>query len=69
MRIYAVLIMLAGLLGGCASGPYYYGGAGYRVHNIGGLPVSGSVNVTATSTGVMVSPRVYVTPYYKGWKK
>ena len=35
-------------LGGCASGPYYYGGTSYRMHNIGGLPVSGSLGVHVT---------------------
>ena len=35
----AILPLLLAALGGCASGPYYYGGTSYRMHNIGGLPI------------------------------
>lgn len=63
-----LLIAFSCLLGGCASGPYYYGSTGYRLNNIGNLPVSGSIGVAATSAGVTIRPNIYISPYYRGWE-
>ncbi|GMV70114.1 MAG: hypothetical protein AMXMBFR76_25530 [Pseudomonadota bacterium] len=65
----AILPLLLAALGGCASGPYYYGGTSYRMHNIGGLPVSGSLGVHVTPGGLMVSPNIVVSPSFVDWKK
>jgi len=66
-----VLPLLLVLLGGCATngGPHYYGGTTYRMHNIGGLPVSGSMGVSVTPKGVMFNPNIVIRPTYKDWKK
>ncbi|MDD5375074.1 hypothetical protein [Acidithiobacillus sp.] len=66
-----ILPLLLAVLCGCATngGPYYYGGTGYRVHNIGGLPVSGSMSVNATPKGVMFNPNIVIRPTYRDWKK
>ena len=66
-----ILPLLLAVLCGCATngGPYYYGGTGYRVHNIGGLPVSGSMSVNVTPRGLMVSPNIVVRPTFVDWKK
>lgn len=66
-----ILPLLLAVLCGCATngGPYYYGGTGYRVHNIGGLPVSGSVGVNVTPNGLMLSPNVVIRPSFYDWKK
>lgn len=63
---FAALVVV---LTGCANGPYYYGGTGYRMHNIGGLPVSASFGVNATRTGLMFSPNIVVSPSFLDWKK
>lgn len=54
LRMFALSLMLV-VLSGCASsgGPYYYGGTGYRMHNIGGLPVSGSLGVNVDRKSVV----------------
>ncbi|MCF3643335.1 hypothetical protein LXM94_25615 [Rhizobium sp. TRM95111] len=64
---------VAAALTGCATGPYYSapyysGSVGYRAHNIGGMPVSGSVGVSASRSGVMVSPNIVISPSYYDWK-
>lgn len=64
-----IVAALALACSGCASGPYYYGGTGYRAHNIAGLPVSGSVSVNASQSGLMINPQLWVNPYYVGWKR
>ena len=66
-----ILPLLLAVLCGCATngGPYYYGGTGYRVHNIGGLPVSGSMSVNVTPKGVMFNPNIVIRPAYRDWKK
>lgn len=66
-----ILPLLLAVLCGCATngGPYYYGGTGYRVHNIGGLPVSGSMSVNVTPKGVMFNPNIVIRPTYHDWKK
>lgn len=66
-----ILPLLLAVLCGCATngGPYYYGGTGYRVHNIGGLPVSGSMSVNITPKGVMFNPNIVIRPTYRDWKK
>ncbi|MDO8293731.1 MAG: hypothetical protein Q7T29_12855 [Gallionella sp.] len=66
-----ILPLLLAVLCGCATngGPYYYGGTGYRVHNIGGLPVSGSMSVNVTPKGVMFNPNIVIRPTYRDWKK
>ena len=64
----AILPLLLAALGGCASG-HYYGGTGYRMHNIGALPVSGSLGVYVTPGGLMVSPNIVVSPTFVDWKK
>lgn len=72
---FVALPFLLAVLTGCATSspgkgsPYYYGGTSYRMHNIGGLPVSGSIGVSATSTGVMLSPNIVIRPTYKSWKQ
>lgn len=66
---YLTLLLLMVMLAGCAGSPYYYGGTSYRAHNIGGLPVSGSLGVHATPSGFMVSPNIVVSPSYYDWKK
>nr|BCU01112.1 hypothetical protein [uncultured bacterium] len=65
-----ILPLLLAVLCGCATngGPYYYGGTGYRVHNIGGLPVSGSMSVNVTPKGVMFNPNIVIRPTYRDWK-
>ena len=65
-----ILPLLLAVLCGCATngGPYYYGGTGYRVHNIGGLPVSGSMSVNVTPKGVMFNPNSVIRPTYRDWK-
>ncbi|MCK9469573.1 MAG: hypothetical protein M0Q49_09165 [Porticoccaceae bacterium] len=68
-RLPSLLIALA-LLAGCANNsPYYYGGTSYRMHNIGGLPVSGSIGVHATPKGLMLSPNIVLSPQYLDWKR
>lgn len=62
-------LLLAASLAGCANGPYYYGGTGYRVHNIAGLPVSGSLGFHASPRGLMVSPNVVISPSFYDWKQ
>lgn len=42
----AILPLLLAALGGCASGPYYYGGTSYRTP--GGLMVSPNIVVSPT---------------------
>nr|BCT99761.1 hypothetical protein [uncultured bacterium] len=66
-----ILPLLLAVLCGCATngGPYYYGGTGYRIHNIGGLPVSGSMSVNVTPKGVMLNPNIVLRPSYVDWKK
>ena len=66
-----ILPLLLAVLCGCATngGPYYYGGTGYRVHNIGGLPVSGSMSVNVTPKGVMFNPNIVIRPTYRDWKR
>lgn len=66
-----ILPLLLAVLCGCATngGPYYYGGTGYRVHNIGGLPVSGSIGVNVTPKGVMFNPNIVIRPTYRDWKQ
>ena len=54
----AILPLLLAALGGCASGPYYYGGTSYRMHNIGGLPVS-SPRKPLNSSISLACPRRY----------
>jgi hypothetical protein len=39
------------------------------MHNIGGLPVSGSVGVHATPKGLMLSPNIVLSPQYLDWKR
>jgi len=64
------LAVLSLLLSGCANGmPYYYGGTSYSMHNIGGLPISGSLGVHVTPGGLMVSPNVVISPSFASWKK
>lgn len=63
------VVVVAVMLTGCASGPYYYGGTGYRMHNIGGLPVSGSFGVNVTPGGLMFSPNLVISPSFVDWKK
>lgn len=69
-KLLALSLVLA-LLGGCATsgGPHYYGGTTYRMHNIGGLPVSGSMGVNVTPKGLMFNPNLVFRPVYKDWKK
>lgn len=70
IKLLALPLILA-LLGGCATNgmPHYYGGTTYRMHNIGGLPVSGSMGVNITPKGVMFNPNLVLRPVYKDWKK
>lgn len=63
------LAALVIVLTGCANGPYYYGGTSYRMHNIGGLPVSGSLGMNATSSGLMLSPNIVFSPSFWDWQK
>ena len=65
------IVLLLTVLGGCGtySGPYYYGGTGYRIQNIGGLPISGSLGVSITQHGLMVNPNLAIRPSYINWKK
>lgn len=65
--IRAAFLALSVLLTGCASGPYYYGGTGYQMHNIGGLPVSGSFGVNMTQGGLMFSPNLVISPSFLDW--
>lgn len=71
IRLTALALLVAFLTGCATSGtnPYYYGGTSYRMQNIGGLPVSGSVGVSATSGGIMFSPNIVISPTYKDWRK
>ena len=70
LRMIALPLLLA-VLSGCATngGPYYYGGTGYRMHNIGGLPVSASLGVNVTPRGLMFNPNIVIRPSYVDWKK
>lgn len=70
-KLRLAIVPLIVVLCGCATngGPYYYGGTGYRMHNIGGLPVSGSVGVNVTPNGLMFSPNVVIRPSFYDWKK
>lgn len=69
----AALPLVLAVLTGCATNgtgtPYYYGGTSYRMHNIGGLPVSGSLGVNVTPKGLMFSPNIVIRPTFKDWKK
>ncbi|MHC8297699.1 hypothetical protein [Pseudomonas sp. LB3P58] len=60
--------LLVVLLSGCANGPYYYGGTGYRAYNIGGLPVNGSMGVNLSKTGLMFNPNVMFRPIFRDWR-
>lgn len=61
-RVYLVAALV--FLGGCAGGPNYYGGTSYSVHNLGGLPVSGSVGVSLSPSGLSIRPNIYASPVY-----
>ncbi|MDP4573490.1 hypothetical protein Q8O96_30940 [Pseudomonas sp. LPH60] len=65
LAVFALVVFLTG----CASGPYYYGGTGYRMHNIGGLPVSGSFGVNVTPGSLMLSPNLVISPSFLDWKR
>lgn len=51
-------------LAGCSGSPYYSGGTGYRVNDIGGLPVSAGVGVYVSPAGITFSPTIYGGPRY-----
>lgn len=70
IRLIVLPLMLA-VLTGCAAngGPHYYGGTSYRMHNIGGLPVSGSMGVNVTPKGLMFNPNIVIRPVYSDWNK
>lgn len=65
---YWVVCLLVALLSGCANGPYYYGGTGYRAYNIGGLPVNGSMGVNFTKNGLMFNPNLMFRPMFRDWR-
>lgn len=67
LRITLAALVVA--LTGCANSPYYYGGTGYRMHNIGGLPISASLGMNATPTGLMFSPNIVVSPSFVDWRR
>lgn len=56
------------VIGGCtSSGPYYHGSLGYRVGDLGGLPISSSVGVYVSPRGVALSPGVVISPPIQKW--
>jgi hypothetical protein len=61
-RVFLVAVLV--FLGGCAGGPNYYGGTSYSIPSIGGLPVSGSVGVSLSPSGVSIRPNIYASPVY-----
>lgn len=71
MKTFCIIALFLSVLGGCATngGPHYYGGISYRIHNIGGLPVSGSVGVNVTPKGLMFNPNIVLRPSYIDWNK
>ncbi len=61
-RVYVLAVVVT--LAGCADGPNYYGGTRFNLPSILGYPVSASLGVSVSPSGLMITPNLHSSPSF-----